>query len=210
MKAGAMSVFLHFLETTSSFDQKGNFPTLKILCSLGLLLQQLVLTSPRPSMAKGPGPERTEKENRCDFAHSELGDLFPTPRARTRMSGGPVVHSSDLECRRLHRGTLAGGAVLSLGRRTPGDKPVVTAPLVQCTAEPGFPPALPAAVYFSESSNDGSTRSAQLSELPSAARRGAGCSWHLSWAWREKRTFFLTTLAYYQIAFQMTAPVHGS
>lgn len=77
MKAGAMSVFLHFLETTSSFDQKGNFPTLKILCSLGLLLQQLMLTSPRPSMAKGPGPERTEKENRCDFAHSELGDLFP-------------------------------------------------------------------------------------------------------------------------------------
>lgn len=102
MKAGAMSVFLHFLETTSSFDQKGNFPTLKILCSLGLLLQQLMLTSPRPSMAKGPGPERTEKENRCDFAHSELGDLFPTPRARTRMSGGPVVHSSDLECRSLH------------------------------------------------------------------------------------------------------------
>lgn len=141
MKAGAMSVFLHFLETTSSFDQKGNFPTLKILCSLGLLLQQLMLTSPRPSMAKGPGPERTEKENRCDFAHSELGDLFPTPRARTRMSGGPVVHSSDLECRRLHRGTLAGGAVLSLGRWTPGDKPVVTSPQVQCTAEPGFPPA---------------------------------------------------------------------
>lgn len=102
IKAGAMSVFLHFLETTSSFDQKGNFPTLKILCSLGLLLQQLMPTSPRPSMAKGPGHERTEKENRCDFAHSELGDLFPTPRARTRMSGGPVVHSSDLECRSLH------------------------------------------------------------------------------------------------------------
>lgn len=106
-----------------------------------LPLQLLMLTSPRPLMAKGPGHERTEKENRRDFTPSELGDLLPTPQARTRMSGSPVVHSSDPECRSLHLGTLAGGAALSLGRWTLGDKPMVQSSLVQCTAGSGFLPA---------------------------------------------------------------------